>query len=249
MENEIKKTLQQIEKLNGIKILFAVESGSRVWRLESKNSDYDVRFVFIRPKKDYLRITRLKDVVEHKIDDIDIVGFDIYKFMNLLLASNPTAIEWLQSDIVYIDRLYVKKKLFTFIENNYNPTALYYHYKSMGKQNYLKYIKSLDYLSYKKYLYAMRGLLNAQYVVDKNQIPPINFNEIVNQMNEINVIKNKLLNIIYLKKHGQEENRVGVIKEFDNYIEHMLKKDEILIDRHVKDYQKLQKMLFELLGV
>ena len=43
MKNKIKKLLQKLEEQYNIKILFAVENGSRVWGIHSENSDYDVR--------------------------------------------------------------------------------------------------------------------------------------------------------------------------------------------------------------
>lgn len=46
MKKEIISLCKQLEKEHHIKILFAVESGSRLWRVDSKDSDYDVRFVF-----------------------------------------------------------------------------------------------------------------------------------------------------------------------------------------------------------
>ena len=174
MKNKIQQICKDLEKQNNIKIIFAVESGSRLWRIDSKNSDYDVRFVFVRPIDDYLRINKLKDVIEYNGENIDVVGFDLYKYGKLLMASNPTVIEWLLSDIVYYGKQ--PKELLTFIHKNFNPAAIFYHYVSKCKQNYLKYIKSKNKITYKKYLYAMRGLLNALWVKKLKGIPPINFN-------------------------------------------------------------------------
>ena len=57
-ENEItlsiKEKLSQIEQRENIRILYACESGSRAWGFASPDSDYDVRFVFVRPIEDYL---------------------------------------------------------------------------------------------------------------------------------------------------------------------------------------------------
>ena len=47
MREKIKLELERIEKENDVKILFAVESGSRAWGFPSKDSDYDVRFVYM----------------------------------------------------------------------------------------------------------------------------------------------------------------------------------------------------------
>ena len=52
----IKERLSQIEKRENIRIIYACESGSRAWGFASPDSDYDVRFVFVRPVQDYLRV-------------------------------------------------------------------------------------------------------------------------------------------------------------------------------------------------
>ena len=88
MEKEIVKILKGIEKKNNIKILFAVESGSRAWGMESENSDYDVRFVYYRNKNKYLNLNLPAEVLTANFDKkckptkpegcfIDIIGFFI----------------------------------------------------------------------------------------------------------------------------------------------------------------------------
>jgi len=185
MKSKIVNQLKAIEKEKGIEILFAVEAGSRVWRIQSKDSDYDVRFVFKRPVKDYLSISKKPEVIERTVEDMDFVGFDIYKFTKLFLTSNPSMIEWLKSDIIYLDDNKTKEFLWKFIKNRFNPLALYHHYKSMCKQNYLKYLKSGKLRSYKKYLYAMRGLINAKWVQQYNEIPPIHFTHTLNASTDL----------------------------------------------------------------
>jgi len=46
MQNIIINKLNDIEKEHNIKILYAIESGSRGWGVASKDSDYDVRFIY-----------------------------------------------------------------------------------------------------------------------------------------------------------------------------------------------------------
>lgn len=50
MKAKIKKSLALIEKEHDIKILYAVESGSRAWGFPSEDSDYDVRFIYVHTK-------------------------------------------------------------------------------------------------------------------------------------------------------------------------------------------------------
>ena len=65
---EINENLDEIERKEGVRILHAVESGSRAWGFASPDSDYDVRFVYARPKEDYLRLDELRDVIEWQLD-------------------------------------------------------------------------------------------------------------------------------------------------------------------------------------
>ena len=102
MEALIRKKLKEIEQREGCRILLAVESGSRAWGFASPDSDYDVRFIYVRPKESYLRLDRVRDVIEVPIsDDLDINGWDIDKTLKLLHKSNPTVFEWFSSPIIY----------------------------------------------------------------------------------------------------------------------------------------------------
>lgn len=104
MQNLICKKLQEIEKKENVKILLAVESGSRAWGFESPDSDYDVRFIYVRQKEDYLRLDKIRDVIELPLNDVlDMNGWDLQKALRLLHKSNPTLFEWLASPIVYLE--------------------------------------------------------------------------------------------------------------------------------------------------
>ena len=78
MEKMIVSRLREIEEKEKVHILLAVESGSRAWGFASPDSDYDVRFIYIRPKEDYLRLESMRDVIELPINDVlDINGWDL----------------------------------------------------------------------------------------------------------------------------------------------------------------------------
>ena len=61
MKDTIQKELAQIEQTQNVRILLAVESGSRAWGFASPDSDYDVRFIYVRPKDAYLRLQKHRD--------------------------------------------------------------------------------------------------------------------------------------------------------------------------------------------
>lgn len=236
MKAKIKKICQDIEKEKNIKILFAVENGSRAWRMASKDSDYDVRLVFVRPKDEYIQINKPENVINVSFDSkgnqcspkgafMDISGFDIFKFVKLLYSSNPTTIEWLTTDIVYYGK---QNEMFKeFVLKNFSKISLYHHYKSMCRNNYLKYLKSGEKVTYKIYLYVFRGLINAKWVVHKKTIPPIIFTDALKEMNEVipDSILNKIHEIIKLKSQGKEKDKIQNIVEMDEHIENFLKDD------------------------
>ena len=51
MEQTIINKLKEIEKNQNVRILFAVESGSRAWGFPSTDSDYDIRFIYIHTQE------------------------------------------------------------------------------------------------------------------------------------------------------------------------------------------------------
>ena len=101
-QNVIEEQLKEIEEKENVKIIYCVESGSRAWGFASPDSDYDVRFIYVRNKEDYLKLNKNRDVIEWRLDDVlDINGWDIQKALRLLYKSNPTLIEWSMSPMVY----------------------------------------------------------------------------------------------------------------------------------------------------
>ena len=110
MRRKIQEQIRRIEESENIKILLAVESGSRAWGFASPDSDYDVRFVYIRRPEDYLRLDAVRDVIELPIDDVlDINGWDLQKTLRLLYKSNPILFEWFSSPIVYQETEFADK--------------------------------------------------------------------------------------------------------------------------------------------
>ena len=75
MREIILEELRKIEEVEKVKIIMAVESGSRAWGFDSPDSDYDVRFIYVRKPEDYLKLEGNRDVIEWKLDEVlDING-------------------------------------------------------------------------------------------------------------------------------------------------------------------------------
>lgn len=58
-----------------IKVLLAVEAGSRAWGLASESSDYDVRFVYVHTLEWYLSLEEgRRDVIDYNTSSLDMQG-------------------------------------------------------------------------------------------------------------------------------------------------------------------------------
>ena len=90
IQHEIQENLNEIEGKYGVRILLAVESGSRAWGFASPDSDYDVRFIYAHPKDEYLRVDPMPDVIEWHLDEVlDINGWDLKKALLAFAKGNP----------------------------------------------------------------------------------------------------------------------------------------------------------------
>ena len=82
----IAERLYAVERDHDVRLLFAIESGSRAWGFPSPDSDYDVRFVYVHRPGWYPSIETRRDVIELPIEgDLDINGWDLRKALNLLI--------------------------------------------------------------------------------------------------------------------------------------------------------------------
>lgn len=186
MQHKIQEAIRFMEYQKGYKVLFAYESGSRAWNFHSPDSDYDVRFVYVRKESDYLSISPGRDVCEafkgmskgtaYEDDLLDIVGWDLQKALGLMRKSNPQLLEWLNGPLPYYIADPAYNQFLLFISKHItNMAPIYMHYRGMATGNFREYLQG-DEVRYKKYLYVIRPLLAAQYVREKHAIPPVDFN-------------------------------------------------------------------------
>src|SRR5476649_739605 len=95
MRARVLDELERIERERNVSVLYACESGSRAWGFASTDSDYDVRFIYLRAPEWYLSVEQKRDVIEEPISgDLDISGWDLRKALGLLRKSNPPLLEW-----------------------------------------------------------------------------------------------------------------------------------------------------------
>lgn len=218
MKTEILKKIKEIEKEENIKIIFLIESGSRAWGWESKDSDFDIRGVFIQ---DYNKFEKEKEQVNKLLGKLDIELWDLKKFLRLLVKSNPSVWEWLSSDIKYMDN-----ELFTELKNIYGKSFSKYklerHYLSMAKQNFEKYIDKNRNVNLKKYIYVLRSIACINFIERNKSPPPKNYKDVIEYLPEdIQIFFKKIIK----DKINSESEEGNKDREVDNYITSFWNKD------------------------
>ncbi|MFM9902956.1 MAG: nucleotidyltransferase domain-containing protein [Pyrinomonadaceae bacterium] len=218
---EIRKRLLEIEREESVKIFYACESGSRAWGFPSKNSDYDVRFLYVREPEWYLSIDveDKSDVIERPIlDEYDVNGWDLRKALKLLRKSNPPLLEWLNSPTIYIEDDDISSRFKELAPLCYSATACTYHYLQMAKGNFREYLKG-DTVSVKKYFYVLRPLLAIKWMEQSSDVVPMEFGVLVNDILEPGKLRTEIETLIERKKLGDELKRELRIDEISEFIE------------------------------
>ncbi len=181
MDEKIKKYLAELEKEKGIQILLACETGSRAWGFPSPDSDFDVRVIYKHDKNWYLSLTEEKDTIEYFLEnnEIDISGWDLRKSLRLLAKSNPPMLERIQSPIIYK----VDKEFLTGInsaaQTAYSRIATIHHYLGLAKKAF-EDVVNLEEYKLKKFFYALRSSVACLWILEKEEIPPIEFEKLLN---------------------------------------------------------------------
>ena len=247
---EINEKLDEIEKKEGVRILHAVESGSRAWGFASPDSDYDVRFVYVRSKEDYLRLDEPKDFIEWQLDEVlDINGWDLKKALKQFAKGNATLFEWSGSPVAYrTTEEWTKVKEVS--KQYFSEKTAVYHYYGTANSTLQEYLQGEN-VRYKKYFYALRPLLAAQYIESFHEAPPVLFDDLLKMDIDADLRKGieELLEKKKVTTEKEENPQMPVIK---NFIEtETARQKEIadtLSDDHNKDWTSLNRLFCEIIG-
>ncbi|WP_298664135.1 nucleotidyltransferase domain-containing protein [uncultured Solobacterium sp.] len=220
MKEIIQKKLKEIEKQEHVKIILAIESGSRAWGFESADSDYDVRFIYVREPEMYLRLDPVRDVIEWQLDEVfDISGWDIKKALQLLYKSNPTLFEWINSPIVYKETR-EGRELRELSKQYFDVKKSVMHYLNMTSSTFENYLQD-ERVKLKKYFYALRPILASEYALENKTQPPIKFNDLKDTMLE-DKLKTEVNHLLELKMKSKETEYIPVVNKLNLYIKNKM---------------------------
>ncbi len=244
MKAAIKAALQAVEAERNVRILYACEAGSRAWGMESIDSDYDVRFLYVHPRERYLHLDVPRDVIELPVvNDLDINGWDIYKALRLLRKSNPALLEWLFSPTIYVEASPAIGEMRRLARSIIAPrVSLHYHYEHMALGNYRQYIKDKTPVLSKKYLYVLRPLIMLMYLDVHGTFPlSVNFAPLLFEVGLSDEVRGRIAALVLRKKAGEELGMSAPDEVLNAFIEERLAhwKAQTFSDTH--DHEAMQR--------
>ena len=200
----IQTQLRHLERQHNIKILYAVESGSRAWGFASTDSDWDVRFVYIHHQDWYLSIDDQKDSIEIMLpNDLDLSGWELRKALKLFRKSNPLLLEWLNSPIIYCEEASVMEQFRGLMADYFNPKSCLHHYLHMAEGNFREYLQG-DLVRTKKYFYVLRPILACQWIERTDTMPPTEFQQLFDSQIEAGELRSEIDKLLARKRSGDE---------------------------------------------
>ncbi len=201
----VQNALADIESTREVRVLYACESGSRAWGFASRDSDYDVRFLYVHRRDWYLSVDDRRDVIEVPLaDDLDVSGWELRKALRLLRKSNPPLLEWLRSPVVYRHDPLFAAEFGTLASEFYSPRRCFAHYFHMAHGNWRNYLHGHDLVSLKKYLYVYRPMLGCRWIERRLGPVPMEFDRLVNRTLEEPEARAALQSLVERKQSGDE---------------------------------------------
>lgn len=237
----IQELLLRIEREQNVRIVYACESGSRAWGFASEDSDWDVRFLYIRNPEWYMRAFAMRNMSQTTVDGtypdtityqvpeevLDAHGWDMTKTVSLLNKSNAALFEWMFSPIVYRQNvLFLEYRNFVTSEL-WNPVASFFHYRSTASRSLKEWLMKPT-VAYKRYLYAIRPLMCASYVAQFRHLPPVNIHTLMEELEAVKpmIVPPAMLEyaraIIADKQSGHETMTGPAIPELNDIITRIL---------------------------
>lgn len=230
VREEVQERLRRAENEHEVKVLLAVESGSRAWGFASPNSDYDARFIYVNKPEWYLSVglEEQRDVIEYPIiDDMDINGWDLRKALRLFWKSNPGFVEWVQSTIIYEHSGSFHERAKALLPQVYSVESGIYHYRSMAKTNFRGYLQAPE-VPLKKYFYVLRPLLSVRWLERFDKPAPIEFDTLRQVIDGEPELHRAIDDLLAIKRASPEMGLSPQIMPIQKFVERELHRLEAI---------------------
>jgi predicted nucleotidyltransferase len=223
---EIDRRLDGVEVQHGVKVAWAIESGSRAWGFPSPDSDYDARFIYVRSADAHVSPWNRRDVIETPLDEVfDVNGWDAAKAVGLMVKGNATVNEWLRSPIVYRGDLAFVTRMRELQDELFEPELTKNHYVSVGRDQYKLFGSSAK---VKKFLYSLRPALVLSWMeAQGDQAVPMDVDTLLAGADVGAHVEEMARELIEKKRSAPETGMDSVPKELEAFVLEKLERPRV----------------------
>jgi predicted nucleotidyltransferase len=214
--DQIQAELQRIEREQGVRVLFAAESGSRAWGFASRDSDHDVRFIYLPTGAGDCAAPGRREVIEVAAGGLDLVGWSLRKALRQLRESDPTLLEWIRSPVVFrADAAFAL--LFGLLASELSSGARSFgHSLNLARINHRALQGSPVRL--KDYLAMLRPLLACRWIERGLGPVPMKFQTLVDDLVEEANLRFHIAVLVARKRAGEELDEAQRIPILDAFL-------------------------------
>lgn len=220
---EIDRRLRAVEHEDEVRIPWAIESGSRAWGFPSPDSDYDCRFLFVRPRDRYISLWPERDVIETPLDKtFDVNGWDLAKSVRLIAKGNATAIEWLRSPIVYTGDPVFRDELLALANEIVERGAVGRHYLHVATR------QRAGAATLKRFFYVLRPAAALRWLDTHptNAVPPMDLPTLLEEGDVDSDTHDAARELIALKSHTRELGTGAAPAVLERFVARQLERAE-----------------------
>jgi predicted nucleotidyltransferase len=203
----VQARLDGVARDHKVKLLWAIESGSRAWGFPSPDSDFDARFIYARSVEDHLRVDPIRDVIETPLDgELDVNGWDLAKALRLLLKGNAVVIEWLHSPILYRGDTTFAAEMLALGRELADRNRIVHHYRHLGQGQLAREISGRETIKLKQAFYALRPALALRYLrLNRNEsLPPMSLSVLMAGSDLPATLTSEIEALVALKRETRE---------------------------------------------
>ena len=249
IREQINETILELQERQGIRVLYACESGSRAWGFASPDSDYDLRFIYAHASDWYLELQEKKDTIDLMLpNDLDLSGWELMKSLRLFASCNLALNEWLDSPEIYWEEPGFRESLVSHVAAFFNPRKALHHYLSMAKGTAERSFDG-NKLKIKKLFYILRPLLACRWVLQKESMPPTQFQSLVDEKLVSTEIL-RLVEVVQVKKETAVEGEIievdrNLLSWIQNELETLVGLEDTLPGSRKPGWDDLNKMMLK----
>ena len=167
--------IARLEAAEGVRVVFALEQGSKMRGTDHAHSDRDVLVVFAHPRTTYFSFRPPRPTLRltyppcgEAAAEVELLGYEARHFFGMCAGNNPSVFEALLSPIVYRSHGPWLERARALVDRVYDAPSLAASWRHHARKNYREHVCRSNGgesgVLRKKYLHVVRPLLSARWL-------------------------------------------------------------------------------------